>query len=99
MRVLLKGRESDKRTYYSRCAFRYICGCDFTIRGENYFKADPIIKDVCVKCNNEILSELDGTNLIKKYFVSEYDPDTKLNIDYDYRLLSRWLLKIGRKIV
>lgn len=56
--------------------------CDFTIRGENYFKADPIIKDVCFKCNNEILSELDnyGTNLIKKYFVSEYDPDTKLNI-------------------
>lgn len=71
--------------------------CDFTIRGENYFKADPIIKDVCFKCNNEILSELDnyGTNLIKKYFVSEYDPDTKLNIDYDYRLLSRWLLKIA----
>lgn len=71
--------------------------CDFTIRGDSYFKADPIIKDVCFKCNNEILSKLDnyGSNLIKKYFINEYGPDTKLNIEYDYRLLSRWLLKIA----
>ncbi|MDP9701583.1 hypothetical protein [Paenibacillus polysaccharolyticus] len=71
--------------------------CDFTIRGNSYFKADPIIKDVCFKCNNEILSKLDnyGSNLIKKYFINEYEPDARLNIDYDYRLLSRWLLKIA----
>ncbi|WP_052646966.1 hypothetical protein [Paenibacillus terrae] len=71
--------------------------CDFTIRGDSYFKADPVIKDVCLKCNNEILSELDnyGSNIIKRYFVDEYEPDTHLNIDYDYRLLSRWLLKLA----
>ncbi|MDR8394582.1 hypothetical protein NC796_25780 [Aliifodinibius sp. S!AR15-10] len=53
------------------------------------------IKDVCEKCNSENLSELDD------YFCRLYDlhikkiirPNDEISFEYDFSLLSRWLLK------
>jgi hypothetical protein len=71
--------------------------CKFTIRGDNYFQADATVKDVCFVCNNEVLSPLDeyGSELIKRYFVKEYDPTETLEFEYEYLKLIRWLLKLA----
>lgn len=72
--------------------------------GNRYFEkahkvlsAEHTIKDVCAKCNNEVLSKLDdyGCSLFDRYF---YDANVKkggVNFRYDYHRLSRWLLKIS----
>jgi len=74
-----------------------------TYRGRFFEKADKvinsdhIIKDVCVKCNNGVLSELDayGCMLFDKYFHSIAEPGTEVHFEYDYDNLLRWLLKIA----
>ncbi|MFD1175973.1 hypothetical protein ACFQ3W_06580 [Paenibacillus puldeungensis] len=55
-----------------------------------------VIKDVCPRCNNDILGALDGygVGLIREYFANRYKDDARLNVQYDYHLLQRWLLKI-----
>lgn len=61
------------------------------------FKGDRVvINDVCNICNNGILSQLDtyGIQLIKKYFQKEYLQDDVVNMEYDYGLLTRWILKV-----
>lgn len=58
---------------------------------------DHIIKDVCVTCNNGVLSELDtyGCMLFDKYFHAVAEPETELQFEYDYDKLLRWLAKIA----
>lgn len=74
--------------------------CDFNFMHDKetkIFKSEKIvINDVCHKCNNENLSELDayGSRLVKDYFVKPYKADDELVLTYNYSLLSRWLLKI-----
>lgn len=53
-------------------------------------------KDVCTKCNNEELSELDdyGVNMIKENFLGKFGLEDTVYIKFNYNLLSRWLLKI-----
>ncbi len=60
------------------------------------YKAESVIRDVCADCNNGELSKLDnyGFQFISKYFIKEYDKDDTLSIEYDYNIISRWLLKI-----
>lgn len=55
------------------------------------------ISDVCAKCNNEELGELDayGVNLIKDIFMNDFKKDEKLSTSFDFNMLSRWLLKIA----
>lgn len=54
------------------------------------------IKDVCANCNNNLLGKLDayGVRLIRQYFLSKYAENSSINMEYDYHLLQRWLLKI-----
>ncbi|GGN91488.1 hypothetical protein [Saccharibacillus kuerlensis] len=54
------------------------------------------IKDVCANCNNNLLGKLDayGVRLIRQYFLEKYNEDSIINMEYDYHLLQRWLLKI-----
>ena len=71
--------------------------CFLTIdsnRGKIY-PADPIIKDVCGVCNNRRLSYIDNyaKNFINQYFVSKYNVDDTLNINFDYTLIQKMLLK------
>ncbi|WP_427340748.1 hypothetical protein [Caloranaerobacter sp. DY30410] len=55
------------------------------------------INDVCSKCNNEILGDLDnyGVKLVKEFFLTEYNKDDIIDFEYDYDMLARWLLKIA----
>jgi hypothetical protein len=58
---------------------------------ENY---EPKIKDVCQKCNNTVLSQLDSyaADFIKKYCLKIVMKEP-VKISYDFNLLIRWLLK------
>lgn len=57
---------------------------------------EATIKDVCSDCNNGQLSKLDtyGKEFVETYFINNYKKDDKVNIEYDYNQLIRWLLKI-----
>ena len=56
---------------------------------------DPMIKDVCSDCNNNRLTYIDSyaKRFIKQYFVKKYRADDKLNINFDYTLIQKMLLK------
>ncbi len=74
-----------------------------TYRGRFFEKADKVldsdhvIKDVCVSCNNGVLSKLDeyGCLLFDKYFHKVAEPEEEVNFEYNYDTLLRWLLKIA----
>ncbi|MYL47674.1 hypothetical protein GLV94_18705 [Virgibacillus halodenitrificans] len=59
------------------------------------------IRDVCNVCNNEILSDLDsyGNELIGKQFMCSFgiaeNYNKEFQFEFNYHLLSRWLLKIA----
>ncbi|MED2013685.1 hypothetical protein [Bacillus wiedmannii] len=72
---------------------------DITINSQRVFKDNrgPVISDVCQDCNNGFLSRLDteGKNLISKYFLAKYDENDEVQIEYNYSMLARWLMKIA----
>lgn len=74
------------------------CDINYDYSRNKFYKGDSglVIKDVCEKCNNEVLSELDdyGSEMVKNHFIKEYGADDYLVFPYDYSKLSRWLLKI-----
>ena len=55
------------------------------------------VKDVCQKCNNGVLSELDsyGLELFKRYFGRIAETGESVTFDYDYDRLLRWILKLS----
>jgi len=56
------------------------------------------IKDVCAKCNNSALSELDAYGkqlLVGNGLLGRNYPKRTLTLHYDYGMLLRWLLKIS----
>lgn len=57
--------------------------------------ADPIIKDVCAKCNNDRISYIDsyGKKIILNYFVQNYKKDDEVDFSYNYTLVQKMLLK------
>lgn len=59
-------------------------------------KGDMVIKDVCAKCNNELLSILDNyaLNAITKYNGEINRATKKIFFKYDFEKISRWLLKV-----
>ena len=71
--------------------------CFLTIdsnRGKIY-PADPMVNDVCAVCNNQRISYIDSyaKNFISQYFLSKYGVDDTLNINFDYALIQKMLLK------
>lgn len=56
---------------------------------------DPMVKDVCADCNNNKISYIDSyaKGLIGKYFIQKYNEDDKLEIEYDYTMVQKMLLK------
>lgn len=63
---------------------------------DKYTDSYAVVRDVCTKCNNEVLGRLDA------YFLKFYnhnlprfiiDSETKIEINYDFEQLSKWLLK------
>jgi hypothetical protein len=57
---------------------------------------EPKIKDVCKRCNNGPLSQLDNyiCTLFDRYFARILSQHEKIDFEYDYHLLKRWLLKL-----
>jgi len=57
---------------------------------------EPTIKDVCQKCNNGHLSQLDAyiCALFDRYFAHILRRYDKVDFEYKYHLLKRWLLKV-----
>lgn len=69
----------------------------YNTRKNNFYIGDPVIKDVCEKCNNITLSKLDSylSSLYDQYFFKILSPGDSVEIEYDYDLLLRALLKIS----
>jgi len=68
-----------------------------TDKNEYHFKGDPVIGDVCDKCNNGILSQLDAhfVTSFKNQMLTPLKPGDEITFEYEYDLLLRELLKIS----
>ena len=57
------------------------------------------IKDVCARCNNGFMSELDAyiCELFERYFARVLERGEKVSFEFDYHRLKRWLLKMSYK--
>lgn len=81
----------------SSCVLDLFPECNLTIDSSRnkVYPADPVVNDVCAKCNNQRLSYIDtyAKEFISRYFVKKYTADTKLQIEYNYTLLQKVLLK------
>ena len=64
------------------------------VRGTQHL-TDPVIKDVCIECNNKKISYIDSYSrqLISKYFISNYKKNDRLDFTYSYSLVQKVLLK------
>lgn len=59
--------------------------------------SEPQIKDVCEKCNNGVLSDLDGyaCDLFDSTFIHLPEYGEEISFSFDYHKLKRWLLKVS----
>ena len=59
------------------------------------YEADPMIKDVCADCNNNKISYIDSyaKTFIGKYFVQNYKEGDIVEVEYDYVMIQKMLLK------
>lgn len=66
-------------------------------RVDKFVYSDPVIKDVCANCNNNLLSKLDAylSELYDQNLYVELAPGDNTEISYNYDLLLRSLLKIS----
>ena len=57
--------------------------------------SEQVVNDVCARCNNGPLSDLDGyaRSLYARYFGKRYETAKRSIFRYDFEKLSRWLLK------
>lgn len=64
---------------------------------DKFVYSDPVIKDVCAKCNNEILSKLDVylSNLYDSHLHQRLNPGQSTKIEFNFEMLTRALLKIS----
>lgn len=89
--------KGTKEHIISKSVLNLFPECFLTINGEkgSVYCAEPVIKDVCTKCNEKKLSYIDyyAKNFIEKYFTKEYNKDESLEIEYNYLLLQKMLLK------
>ena len=66
-------------------------------RLEKPIPSEPQIRDVCARCNNDVLSQLDTyiCELFDRSFINMPARDELVTFAYDYHPLKRWLLKIS----
>lgn len=70
--------------------------CELSLSSDRQYIGEAQIRDVCANCNNNILGKLDsyGKKMIEQYFNNINDKRENQDIEYDYDILLRWLLKI-----
>lgn len=58
-------------------------------------EADPMVKDVCSDCNNNRISYIDSyaKEFISQYFTRKYSEDDRVEIEYEYVMIQKMLLK------
>lgn len=58
--------------------------------------SEPQIRDVCARCNNVVLSELDTyiCQLFDSAFIHIPNEGERVTFEHDYHLLKRWILKL-----
>jgi hypothetical protein len=66
-------------------------------RLEKPIPSEPQIRDVCARCNNGVLSQLDTyiCELFDRSFIHIPARYERVTFEYDYHRLKRWLLKIS----
>lgn len=71
--------------------------CFLTFDGNHkvIHQADPMVKDVCAACNNDRISYIDSyaKQIVQQYFLRKYEADSVVEIEYNYTLLQKMLLK------
>jgi hypothetical protein len=82
--------------------YQYSTGSGKTIgwqeKPQKIISGEAKIKDVCSHCNSVVLCELDGyaKNILEQSgFFTQCFLKEHVNINYNYSLLSRWLLKVA----
>lgn len=87
----------SKEHIISSCILDLFPECFVTIDSirKRVYQSDPVIKDVCEKCNNEKLSYIDAyaKEIGLKYFLKKYEKDDQLEFNYNYVLIQKMLLK------
>lgn len=92
-----KDKKSTKEHIIPKGIIDLFPECDLAYNGfDKSYKGEATIKDVCSECNNGNLSYLDtyGKKFVEKYFMTTYKTDDNVEIEYEYKILIRWLLKI-----
>ena len=86
-------KSTSFRTLHWTC-FRNVYLTLDEIRGVVH-QVDPVVKGVCAKCNNDKLSEIDdyAKNLIGQYSTRRYAENDKLEIEFDYVMIQKMLIK------
>ena len=71
------------------------CYITFDNARDKVHQADPMVKDVCAKCNNERISYIDSyaKDFISQYFTQKYTEHDTVEIEYDYVMVQKMLLK------
>ena len=71
------------------------CYITFDYTRNKVHQADPMIKDVCEECNNQKISYIDSyaKGFISQYFTKKYTENDKVEIEYDYVMIQKMLLK------
>lgn len=71
------------------------CYVTFDEARKTIHEADPMVKDVCVECNNNRISYIDSyaKDLIGKHFRNSYNSDDIVEVHFDYVMTQKMLLK------
>lgn len=92
-------QKATKEHIISSCILDLFPECYLTIddRRGIVHEGDPVIKDVCSDCNNNKLSYIDSyaQNFISDNFLQKYDEQIELEVDYDYVMIQKMLLKFA----
>src|SRR5262249_26203224 len=65
-------------------------------RRRTVVRSAPTVKDVCGRCNNELLSRLDSyaAQSNRRYFSLDTQAVQTIEFEYDYHRWLRWLMKV-----
>lgn len=71
------------------------CYITFDDTRKKIYQADPMVRDVCVECNNKKIYYIDSyaKKFISQYFIRKYTEQDNVEIEYDYVLVQKMLLK------
>lgn len=71
------------------------CYITFDNTRQKLHQSDPMVNDVCAECNNKRLSYIDSyaKEFIGRYFTRKYTEHDTVEIEYDYVMIQKMLLK------